>query len=138
MVHTAVDASLVGTSAQAGVDMLTKIEQPIGGGCPARRSGSEKKSLGDDRRLPAFVNEKANSRVVVSVTSERSGIVAAPRPMFVSSAAATSSAPPSSRHCRSRRWERLPTTRRFREDDGAGTEAVRCRWAWTADGTARS
>jgi hypothetical protein len=127
------------TSAQAGVDMLTKVEKPIGDWLPGEAIVVPEKEIpkGTTVVCRQFVNEKANKRVVVSVTSGTPGIVAAHTPdvCFLGSGFKLK-APPSK--------QTLPLAgggsvsyyvADFEKTTAAGTEAVRCRWAWTADGT---
>jgi hypothetical protein len=84
-----------------------------------------------------FVNEKTNKRVVVSITSGVPGVVAAHTPdvCFLGSGYKLKGPP-------SKQTLPLPGggsvsyyLADFEKTSAAGTESVRCRWAWTADGT---
>jgi hypothetical protein len=122
----------------AGVDMLARIDSPIGEfmpGAVCRRGEEIPKGTAVSCRQ--FVSSKSNKQVVVSVTSGPPGIVAAHTPdvCFLGSGYKLKN-PPSK--------QTLPLAggssvsfyvADFEKTTATGTEAVRCRWAWTADGT---
>ncbi|HEX3152699.1 MAG TPA: hypothetical protein VHR66_31795 [Gemmataceae bacterium] len=123
----------------AGVDLLAKLDSTLGDwqlgpATPVNERDLPKGTTATSRQL---VNSKANKRAVASVTSGPPGVVAAhtPEVCFLGSGYRLKN-PPSK--------QTLPTpdggsvtfyVADFEKTTASGVEAVRCRWAWTADGT---
>jgi len=123
----------------AGVDLLAKVDAPIGDWQPGPAVPVNERDVPKGTRAMSrqFVNEKANKRAVASVTVGVPGVVAAHTPdvCFLGSGYKLKN-PPSK--------QTLPLAgggsvtfyvADFEKTTATGTEAVRCRWAWTADGT---
>jgi len=126
-------------AADSGVDLLAKIEEPVdqwrpGPAVPVAERDIPKGTRATSRQ---FVHEAGGRRVVVSVTCGVPGVVAAHTPdvCFLGSGYKLKN-PPSK--------QTLPVNgggsvefyvADFEKTTATGTEAVRCRWAWTADGT---
>ena len=127
------------TATHSGVDLLAKVDAPVGDWQPGVAIPVPEKEIpkGTVVSCRQFVNEKTNKRVVVSITSGVPGVVAAHTPdvCFLGSGYKLKG-PPSK--------QTLPMPgggtvsyylADFEKTSAAGTESVRCRWAWTADGT---
>ena len=127
------------TGRDAGVDLLAKLDGPLGDWQPGPAVPVNERDVPKGTRATSrqFVNEKANKRAVASVTVGVPGVVAAHTPdvCFLGSGYKLKN-PPSK--------QTLPLAgggsvtfyvADFEKTSAAGTEAVRCRWAWTADGT---
>jgi hypothetical protein len=123
----------------SGVDLLDKVDSPVGDWQPGVAIPVPEKEIpkGTVVSCRQFINEKTNKRVVVSITSGVPGVVAAHTPdvCFLGSGYKLKG-PPSK--------QTLPMPgggsvsyylADFEKTSAAGTETVRCRWAWTADGT---
>jgi hypothetical protein len=123
----------------AGVDLLAKLDGPLGDWQPGPASAVDARDIPKGAWASArpFVNQKANKRAVASVTAGVPGVVAAHTPdvCFLGSGYKLKN-PPSK--------QTLPMpgggsaefyVADFEKTSASGTEAVRCRWTWTADGT---
>src|SRR5215210_3372333 len=129
-----------GTAAhEAGLDLLVGVDGPVGDWAPGPAVPVAERDIpkGTKATSRQFVNEKLGKRLVVSVTSGVPGVVAAHTPdvCFLGSGYKLKN-PPSK--------QTIPLANGgsvsfyladFEKTSAAGTEAVRCRWAWTADGT---
>jgi hypothetical protein len=124
---------------QARVDMLAHVDAPVGDWLPGDAIPVADREIpkGTTVACRQFTNEKANKRAVVSITSGVPGVVAAHTPdvCFLGSGYKLKG-PPSK--------QSLPLAgggsityyvADFEKSTAAGTDTVRCRWAWTADGT---
>lgn len=122
-----------------GVDLLAMVNAPLGDWQPGPATPVNERDIpkGTQATSRQFLNGKANKRAVASVTSGTPGIVAAHTPdvCFLGSGYRLKN-PPSK--------QTLPLANGgsvtfyvadFEKTTASGTEAVRCRWAWTADGT---
>lgn len=122
----------------SGEDFLARVDAPVGDWQPGATINVPEKEIpkGAVVSCRQFVNEKTKKRVVVSITSGAPGIVAAHTPdvCFLGSGYKLK-APPSK--------QTLPLSgggsvsfylADFEKTSATGTETVRCRWAWTADG----
>lgn len=122
-----------------GLDLLAKADEPLGEWTPGPAALVDEKNTPKGAKATArtYVHEKGSKRAVVSVTSGVPGVVAAHTPdvCFLGSGYKLKN-PPSK--------QTLPLAgggsvtfyvADFEKTTAAGTEAVRCRWAWTADGT---
>ena len=126
-----------GTAAhEAGLDLLAGVDGPVGewGPRPAVPVAERDIPKGTRAASRQFVNEKLGKRLVVSVTSGVPGVVAAHTPdvCFLGSGYRLKN-PPSR--------QTIPLAEGgsvtfyladFEKTTASGTEAVRCRWAWTA------
>jgi hypothetical protein len=123
----------------AGVDLLAKADGALGDWRPGPAAAVDDRNTPKGARATSrqFVNEKASKRAVASVTCGVPGVVAAHTPdvCFLGSGYKLKN-PPSK--------QTLPLAgggsvefyvADFEKTTATGTEAVRCRWAWTADGT---
>ncbi|HJZ91887.1 MAG TPA: hypothetical protein VKE40_13525 [Gemmataceae bacterium] len=123
----------------AGVDLIAKIDEPVGGWVPgpAAPVGERDIPKGTKATSRQFAQEKSGKRVVVSVTSGVPGVVAAHTPdvCFLGSGYKLKN-PPSK--------QALPLAdggsvnfyvADFEKTTATGSDVVRVRWAWTADGT---
>lgn len=123
----------------AGVDLLAKIEEPVGDWLPGASAPVGERDIpkGTKATSRQFVQQSGGRRAVVSVTWGVPGTVAAHTPdvCFLGSGYKLKG-PPSK--------QTLPIAgggsvsfyvADFEKTTATGTEAVRCRWAWTADGT---
>ncbi|HKB02144.1 MAG TPA: hypothetical protein VKD90_07990 [Gemmataceae bacterium] len=129
-----------GTAVQdAGVDLLAGLNDPVGDWAlgPAVPVAERDIPKGTRATSRQFANEKLGKRLVVSVTSGVPGVVAAHTPdvCFLGSGYKLKNPPFK---------QTIPTAgggsvtfyvADFEKTTASGTEAVRCRWAWTADGT---
>jgi hypothetical protein len=124
---------------EAGIDLLAKADAPLGDWTPEPAAPVDDRNTPKGARATArqFVNAKANKRAVASVTVGVPGVVAAHTPdvCFLGSGYRLKNPP-------SKQMLALPTggsaefyVADFEKTTATGTEAVRCRWAWTADGT---
>lgn len=126
-------------ASHVGVAVLAKVEQPIGDWTPGVAVPVPEKEIpkGTAVECRQFTNEKTKKQVVVSMTSGVPGVVAAHTPdvCFLGSGYKLKS-PPSK--------QTLPIAgggsvsfyvADFEKTSAAGTESVRCRWSWSADGT---
>jgi hypothetical protein len=122
-----------------GTDHLAKLDRPVGEwqGGPSQAVSEKDTPKGTQATARTFVSEKFGKKVIVSLTSGVPGIVAAHTPdvCFLGSGY-TLKAPPTK--------QTLPLgdgstasfyTADFEKTSATGTEAVRCRWSWSADGT---
>lgn len=123
----------------AGVDLLGKLDEPVGDwlagpASPVPERDIPKGTRGTTRQ---FVSAKGNKAAVASVTWGVPGVVAAHTPDVCFLGSGYKLKGPPSR-------QTLPLAAGgnvtfyladFEKTTAAGTEAVRCRWAWTADGT---
>jgi hypothetical protein len=122
-----------------GLDLLARLDGPVGAWAPGPAVPVAERDIpkGTKATSRQFVNEKLGKRLVVSVTSGVPGVVAAHTPdvCFLGSGYRLKN-PPSK--------QTLPLAdggtvtfylADFEKTTASGTEAVRCRWAWTADGT---
>lgn len=127
------------TAGESGVDLLAKVQQPVGEWAPGEFVPVSEKEIPKGTAVVCrqFTNEKNNKRVVVSLTSGVPGVVAAHTPdvCFLGSGYKLKT-PPSK--------QTLPLAglgnvsfymADFEKTSATGTDVVRCRWAWTADGT---
>ncbi|HVK11877.1 MAG TPA: hypothetical protein VM597_24100 [Gemmataceae bacterium] len=120
-------------------DYLAGLDRPVGdwqGGTP--QAVAEKDTpKGTHATARTFVSEKSGKKVIVSLTSGVPGVVAAHTPdvCFLGSGYALK-APPTK--------QTLPLgdgsaasfyVADFEKTSATGTETVRCRWSWSADGT---
>jgi hypothetical protein len=123
----------------AGVDLLGGLDAPVGDWNPGPAVPVAERDIpkGTKATSRQFVNDKLGKRLVVSVTSGVPGVVAAHTPdvCFLGSGYRLKS-PPSR--------QTIPLAgggsvtfylADFEKTTAGGTEGVRCRWAWTADGT---
>jgi hypothetical protein len=123
--------------AQSGVDMLANVG-PIGDWHPGAPVPVAEREIpkGTLVSCRAFTHDNSNLRAVVSLTRGVPGVVAAHTPdvCFLGSGYRLKG-PPSK--------QTLPTSgggnvsfyvADFEKTTSTGTEAVRCRWTWTADG----
>jgi hypothetical protein len=126
-------------AATTGVDLLAKVGGPLGDWQPGPATPVEARDTPKGAMATArqFVNEKANKRAVASVTVGVPGVVAAHTPdvCFLGSGYKLKNPP-------SKQTLPLPGggsaefyVADFEKTSASGTEAVRCRWTWTADGT---
>jgi hypothetical protein len=125
--------------AEAGVDLLGRLDGSVGDWAvgpvvPVAERDIPKGTTASSRQ---FANEKANRRAVASVTCGVPGVVAAHTPDVCFLGSGYKLKGPPSR-------QTIPLAdggnvtfylADFEKTTAAGTEAVRCRWAWTADGT---
>lgn len=121
------------------VDLLAKLQSNLGDWQPgATVPVSERETpKGTTVACREFINAKTNKRAVVSMTSGVPGVVAAHTPdVCFLGVGYKLKAPPSK--------QTLPTAgggsvtfylADFEKTSASGTESVRCRWTWTADGT---
>src|SRR5262245_36343750 len=123
----------------AGVDLLARVDAPIGDWQPGPAVAVNERDIPKGTRATSrqFVHEKANKRAVASVTVGVPGVVAAHTPdvCFLGSGYKLKNPP-------SKQTLPLPGggsvkfyVADFEKTTATGTEAVRCRWAWTADGS---
>jgi hypothetical protein len=123
----------------AGVDLLAKAEAPIGDWALGATIPVPEREIPKGTKVAArqFNNAQTGKRVVVSVTSGVPGVVAAHTPDVCFLGSGYKLKNPPSR-------QTLPVAgggsvtfyvADFEKATASGTEAVRCRWAWTADGT---
>ncbi len=123
----------------AGIDLLANVDQPDSDWIPGMPIPVPDREIpkGTTVSCRQFVNEKANKRAVVSITRGVPGVVAAHTPdvCFLGSGYKLKG-PPSK--------QTLPMASGgsvsfyvadFEKTSAAGSESVRCRWTWTADGT---
>ena len=128
-----------GGAREAGVDLLGKVDAPLGDWQPgpAIPVGERDIPKGTMATARHFVHEKAGKRAVASLTSGVPGVVAAHTPdvCFLGSGYKLKG-PPSK--------QTLPLAAGgnvtfyvadFEKTTATKSETVRCRWAWTADGT---
>jgi len=126
-------------AADSGIDLLAKIEESVGEWRPGPVTPVAERDIPKGTRGTArqFVHETGGRRVVVSVTCGVPGVVAAHTPDVCFLGAGYKLKAPPSR-------QTLPVASGgtvefyvgdFEKTTATGTEAVRCRWAWTADGT---
>jgi hypothetical protein len=124
---------------RSGIDLLAKVDAPVGDWQPGVTIAVPEKEIpkGTVVSCRQFVIEKTNKRVVVSITSGVPGVVAAHTPdvCFLGSGYKLKGSP-------SKQTLPMPGggsvsyyLADFEKTSAAGTESVRCRWAWTADGT---
>lgn len=124
---------------QAGTDLLAAADAPLGDWRPGPATPVEERlsPKGTTATSRQFVNDKDHKRAVASVTCGLPGVVAAHTPdvCFLGSGYRLKNPP-------SKQTLPLPGggsvtfyVADFEKTTAAGTEAVRCRWAWTADGT---
>jgi hypothetical protein len=124
---------------EAGTDLLAATEEPVVGwrAGPAVAVNERDVAKGTKVTSRQFVQEAGGRKAVVSVTCGVPGVVAAHTPdvCFLGSGYKLKSPP-------SRQTLPLPGggdvtfyVADFEKTTASGTEAVRCRWAWTADGT---
>jgi hypothetical protein len=126
-------------AADSGIDLLAKVEEPLGEWRPGPAVPISERDIpkGTKATSRQFANESNGKRAVVSVTCGVPGVVAAHTPdvCFLGSGYKLKN-PPSK--------QTLPLAggasvefyiADFEKTTASGTEAVRCRWAWTADGT---
>jgi hypothetical protein len=127
------------TAAQdAGVDLLASVQQPVGDWVPGPDLPVPEREVPKGTKVAArqFTSGKTGKRLVVSVTSGVPGVVAAHTPDVCFLGSGYKLKNPPSR-------QTLPVAggsvsfyvADFEKTTATGTEAVRCRWAWTADGT---
>lgn len=128
-----------GAATHSGIDYLSKLEAPFGDWRPGGTIAVPDKEIpkGTTVACREFVNAKSNKRVVVSMTSGSPGIVAAHTPDVCFLGVGYKLKNPPSK-------QTLPMTgggsvtfyvADFEKTSAVGSETVRCRWAWTADGT---
>src|SRR5262245_9527798 len=126
-------------AADAGIDLLANVEGPVGEWRPGPAAPVGEREIPKGTRATSrqFIHETGKKRAVVSVTCGVPGVVAAHTPdvCFLGSGYKLKN-PPSK--------QTLPVAgdasvtfyvADFERTTASGTEAVRCRWAWTADGT---
>jgi hypothetical protein len=122
----------------AGIDLLSNISEPLGDWRPDTLIEVPPKEIpkGTTVVCRQFVNEKANKRAVVSITSGVPGIVAAHTPdvCFLGSGYKLKGPPSKQTLPMSTGGSVSYYVADFEKTSAAGSEAVRCRWAWTADG----
>jgi hypothetical protein len=123
----------------AGVDLLAKVDSSIGVFAPGAVVPVAEKEIpkGTAVSCRQFVSTRSNKQVVVSVTSGPPGIVAAHTPdvCFLGSGYKLKN-PPSKQTLQMTGGGSVSFyVADFEKTSATGTEAVRCRWAWTADGT---
>lgn len=123
----------------AGLYLLDTLDRPVGDWVPGETIPYPEKEIPQGTRVScrAFVNEKANKRVVVSVTSGTPGVVAAHTPdvCFLGSGYKLKAPPTRQTLTAANGVEASFYVADFEKTTAAGTESVRCRWTWTADGT---
>jgi len=126
-------------AADSGIDLLANVDEPLGEWKPGPAVAVNERDIpkGTKATLRQFANESIGKRAVVSVTCGIPGVVAAHTPdvCFLGSGYRLKSPP-------SKQTLPLPGggsvefyIAEFEKTTASGTEAVRCRWAWTADGT---
>jgi hypothetical protein len=126
------------TAQEAGVDLLGKVDAPVGDWTPGPALPVAEREIPKGTRVAArqFASARTGKKLVVSVTSGVPGVVAAHTPdvCFLGSGYVLKG-PPSK--------QTLPLAgggsasfyvADFEKTSATGTEVVRCRWAWTADG----
>jgi len=126
-------------AADGGIDLLAKIEEPVGEWKPGPAQPVNERDVpkGTKATSRQFANESIGKRAVVSVSCGIPGVVSAHTPdvCFLGSGYKLKN-PPSK--------QTLPLAgggtvefyiADFEKTTASGTESVRCRWAWTADGT---
>jgi len=122
----------------AGVDLLAKVEAPVGGWVPGPAAAVSERDIPKGTRGTArqFTNEKTGKKIVVSVTSGVPGVVAAHTPDVCFLGSGYKLKNPPSR-------QTLPSpdggsvgfyVADFEKTTATGSDAVRVRWAWTGDG----
>jgi hypothetical protein len=124
---------------ESGADLLAKVDAPLGDWQPGPAAAVNERDIpkGTKATSRQFVNDKERKRAVASVTCGVPGVIAAHTPdvCFLGSGYKLKN-PPSK--------QTLPLAdggsvtfyvADFEKTTPTGTEAVRCRWAWTADGT---
>jgi hypothetical protein len=123
----------------AGVDLLARVEEPIGDWRPGPAVPVNERDIpkGTQASSRQFVHEANGRRAVVSVTCGVPGVVAAHTPdvCFLGSGYKLKN-PPSKQTLPLAGGESVTYyVADFEKTTASGTESVRCRWAWTADGT---
>jgi hypothetical protein len=123
----------------AGVDLLAKLDVPLGDWQPGPATPVNERDIpkGTQATSRQFLNEKANKRAVASVTCGTPGVVAAHTPDVCFLGSGYKLKNPPSKQTLSLAGGGSVTfyVADFEKTSASGTEAVRCRWAWTADGT---
>jgi hypothetical protein len=127
------------TARDAGVDLLAGLEAPLGDWQPGPAVPVAERDIPKGTRATSrqFANEKANKRAVASVTCGVPGVVAAHTPdvCFLGSGYKLKNPPSKQTIPLAGGGSVTFCVADFEKTTAAGTEAVRCRWAWTADGT---
>ena len=127
------------TGPAAGTDFLATLDRPVGDwqAGPAQAVSEKDTPKGTQATARTFLSEKTGKKTIVSLTSGVPGVVAAHTPdvCFLGSGY-TIKAPPTK--------QTLPLSdgstatfymADFEKTSATGTEVVRCRWSWSADGT---
>lgn len=128
-----------GAARDAGIDLLAKLDEPIGEWHPGPAIPVSERDIpkGTSATSRQFAHSAGKKGIVVSVTRGIPGVVAAHTPdvCFLGSGYKLKNPP-------SKQTLPLPGggnvtfyVADFEKTTATGSEAVRCRWAWTADGT---
>ena len=122
-----------------GVDLLDQVGEPVGGWRPGPAVPVGERDIPRGTRATSrqFTQDVGGRRAVVSVTYGVPGIVAAHTPdvCFLGSGYKLKG-PPSKQALPMPGGETVTFyVADFEKTTALGSEAVRCRWAWTADGT---
>ena len=129
-----------GTKAdQTGRDLLGQLNGPIGDWEPTEilPVDAQHTPKGTVAIARSFVNEKNGKRTTVSLTSGIPGVVAAHTPdvCFLGSGYTLKSPPSKQTISMADGSTASFYVADFEKTTATGTDAVRCRWTWTADGT---
>jgi len=126
-------------AADSGIDLLARIEEPVGEWRPGPAMPVAERDIPKGTRATArqFVLDTGGRRVVVSVTCGVPGVVAAHTPdVCFLGAGYKLKNPPSKQFLPVPGGDTIEYyVADFEKTTVTGTESVRCRWAWTADGT---
>jgi hypothetical protein len=123
----------------SGVDLLAKVDAPLGDWQPGPAAAVNERDIPKGTRATSrqFVNDKARKRAVASVTCGVPGVIAAHTPdvCFLGSGYKLKNPPSKQTIPLAAGGSATFYVADFEKTTVTGTEAVRCRWAWTADGT---